>query len=292
MKVGFIGAGKVGTAFGKFLINQGVHVIGYNSRSRKSLENAIQYTHTKALEKVDLINAADVIFITVKDDQIRKVLEESIKNFNTLEGKTFIHMSGVHSSEILMKAFKKGADVYALHPLQSVSIIEKAVKDFENTYFSIETIGSNNKHIEKILSNIDHYFEIKSNHKSVYHMAACVFSNYLTTLMDFGLELTSSIGIDKDQAFEAMLPLINGTIKNIQAKGIDDSLTGPLARGDVETIKTHLKSYEKFNQAYEDFYRIMGLKTIDYIEKNNIQKTEMIENLRSILEGSHEKDHN
>lgn len=292
MKVGFIGGGKVGTAFGKFLINHGIQVIGYNSRSKQSLDNAIQYTDTKPFNKVELIKTADVIFITVKDDQIQKVLEETIKNFDTLKGKTFIHMSGVHSSRVFLKAFKKGADVFALHPLQSVSIIDKAVKDFENTYFSIETMGSKNKHIEKILTYIDNYFEIDSNQKSVYHMAACVFSNYLTTLMDFGLELTSSIGIDKDQAFEAMLPLINGTIKNIQEDGIEHSLTGPLARGDIETIKTHLKSYKDFNQEYEDFYRMMGLKTLDYIEKNNIQKTKMIESLRSVLEGRYEKDHN
>lgn len=292
MKIGFIGAGKVGTAFGKFLMNQGIQVIGYNSRSRKSLENAINYTNTKAFDKEALINVCDVIFITVKDDQIQNVLETSINDFDDLKEKTFIHMSGVHSSKILIKAHEKGADIYALHPLQSVSNIEKAVKDFENTYFSIESIGNKNKHIEKILSSINHYFEIESNKKSVYHMAACVFSNYLTTLMDFGLELTSSIGIDKDQAFEAMLPLINGTIKNIQNNGIEHSLTGPLARGDVKTIKSHLDTYEKMNQEYKDFYQVMGLKTLDYIEKNNVQKTEIIKNMRNILEGSHEKDHN
>jgi len=201
-------------------------------------------------------------------------------------------MSGVHSSKILNKAFERGADVYSLHPLQSVSIIEKATNDFEETYFSIETIGEFNDNIITILSFINNYFKIESSQKSIYHMAACIFSNYLTTLMEFGLVLTSSIGIDQNNAFKAMLPLINSTIENIELKGIDKSLTGPLARGDVETIKTHLKSYERMNQEYEDFYRIMGLKTLDYIEKNNIQKTEIIENLRSVLEGSHEKDNN
>jgi len=292
MKVGFIGAGKVGTAFGKFLINQGINVIGYNNRSKAALKNAIKYTHTKEFAKTELINEADVIFITVKDDHIEDVLKESINDFNNLKEKTFIHMSGVHSSKILIEAYKKGADVYALHPLQSVVIIEKAVKDFEETYFSIESIGKKNKNIKTIIEVIEHHFEIESDQKSIYHMAACVFSNYLTTLMDFGIELTTSIGIEQGKAFEAMLPLINGTLKNIQEKGIDQSLTGPLARGDVKTIKTHLKSYEQFNQKYGDFYRLMGLKTLDYIEKNNIQKLDTIENLRSILEENHEKGNN
>ncbi len=290
MKVGFIGAGKVGTAFGKFLINQGINVIGYNSRSRKSLEKAIEYTSTEGFEKDDLINAADVIFVTVKDDQIQSVLDNSIIDFKILKEKTFIHMSGVHSSKILLKAYDKGADVYALHPLQSVSNIEKAVEDFEETYFSIESIGKKNKNISKILSVIKNHFEIQADQKSVYHMAACVFSNYLTTLMDFGVELMASIGIAEEESFEAMLPLINGTIKNIQKNGSANALTGPIARGDIETIKNHLKSFEDLNQDYEDFYRMMGSKTLDYIEKNNIQETQKIKNMRNILEGSHEKN--
>lgn len=292
MKVGFIGAGKVGTAFGKFLINKGINVIGYNNRGKENLEKALEFTQTKAYSKKEIVDISDVIFITVKDDQIKEVLESSIDSFKSLKQKTFIHMSGAHSSKILDKAFERGADVYSLHPLQSVSIIEKATNDFEETYFSIETIGEFNDNIITILSFINNYFKIESSQKSVYHMAACVFSNYLTTLMEFGLVLTSSIGIDQNNAFKAMLPLINGTIENIELKGIDKSLTGPLARGDVETIKNHLKSYERMNQKYEDFYRVMGLKTLDYIEKNNIQNNEMIENLRSVLEGSHEKDNN
>jgi len=292
MRVGFIGAGKVGTAFGKFLINKGINVMGYNNRSKENLEKALEFTQTKAYSKKEIVDISDVIFITVKDDQIEEVLESSIDSFKSLKQKTFIHMSGVHSSKILNKAFERGADVYSLHPLQSVSIIEKATNDFEETYFSIETIGEFNDNIITILSFINNYFKIESSQKSIYHMAACIFSNYLTTLMEFGLVLTSSIGIDQNNAFKAMLPLINSTIENIELKGIDKSLTGPLARGDVETIKTHLKSYERMNQEYEDFYRIMGLKTLDYIEKNNIQKTEIIENLRSVLEGSHEKDNN
>ena len=290
MNVGFIGAGKVGTAFGKFLINQGINVIGYNNRSQIALKNAIQYTHTKGYSKIELIKASDIIFITVKDDQIQNVLDNSIIDFKTLKGKTFIHMSGAHSSKILSKAYDKGADVYALHPLQSVSNIEIAAKDFEETYFSIESIGRKNKNINEILSVIKNHFEIQSDQKSVYHMAACVFSNYLTTLMDFGVELMGSIGIAEEESFEAMLPLINGTIKNIQKNGSANALTGPIARGDIETIKNHLKSFEDLNQDYEDFYRMMGSKTLDYIEKNDIQETQKINNMRNILEGSHEKN--
>lgn len=290
MKIGFIGAGKVGTAFGKFLINKGINVIGYNSRNDESMRKATEYTQTKNYSKKDLVKEADVIFITVNDDNIQNVLEDSISSFKRLDNKTFIHMSGAHSSRLLIKAFNKGADVYSLHPLQSVSVIEKAVKDFDNTYFSVETIGEINENMREILTSIKNHFKIESSQKAIYHMAACVFSNYLATLMDFGLELTSSIGIDEDKAFKAMLPLINGTLKNIEIKGIKNSLTGPLARGDVDTIKKHLKSYERLNKDYEVFYRFLGLKTLNYAEKNNMLKADKFQLMKNILEGNHEKD--
>ncbi|MDM8534127.1 DUF2520 domain-containing protein [Clostridiaceae bacterium HSG29] len=285
MKIGFIGAGKVGTSFGKFLINKGFNVVGYSSRGKTNLENTVKFTNTKKFSSVDLINECDLIFLTVNDDSIKSVLDESIMSFEKLVNKTFIHMSGAHSSRLLMNAYEKGAKVYSLHPLQSVSSIENAVKDFSNSVFSIETINEEiDENIQKILDILKSYFKIDSDKKAIYHMAASVFSNYLNTLMDFGLELTSSLDIDKKFAFEAMKPLIYSSLKNIENNGVENSLTGPLSRGDVNTIKTHLKTYEENNKNFEEFYRFMGLRTMDYIEKNGILDETKIDELRNTLE--------
>ncbi len=287
MKIGFIGAGKVGTAFGKFLLDNAFGVIGYSSRGKTNLENAVNFTNTKKFsDNKELINECDLIFITVNDDNIESVLDESIKSFEKMNNKSFIHMSGAHSSKLLISAYKKNAKVYSLHPLQSVSNIENAVKDFSNSVFSIETINEEiDENVQKILDVLKSYFQIDSEKKAIYHMAASVFSNYLTTLMDFGLELTSSLDIDKKFAFEAMKPLIYSSLKNIENGGIEKSLTGPLSRGDVNTIKTHLATYKKNNRSFEEFYRFMGLRTMDFIEKNEILEESKINGLRNTLEG-------
>jgi predicted short-subunit dehydrogenase-like oxidoreductase (DUF2520 family) len=291
MKIGFIGAGKVGTSFGKFLINKGFNVIGYSSREGANLARAIKFTNTKKFTKEELVRESDLIFITVNDDMIEKVLNEIIINFDNLKGKTFLHMSGAHSSNLLINACKKGARIYSLHPLQSVSDINQAVNDFENTIFSIEVFDNEiNFNVQEILNKLKSYFKIDSDKKAIYHMSACVFSNYLNTLMDFGLELTSSLGISKEFAFNAMQPLIKSSLQNIEKIGIENSLTGPLVRGDVNTIKTHLETFTKDNKSYKEFYEFMGLKTIDYIEKNAILDELKIDELKELLGGKNEKN--
>ncbi len=290
MKIGFIGAGKVGTSFGKFLINKGFNVIGYSSRGSINLDKAIKFTNTKKFNIKELIDKSDLIFITVNDDNIKNVVDNAIEEIDSLKGKIFIHMSGVHSSEILINAYKKGASIYSLHPLQSVSNIENAVKDFENTVFSIETIDNEiNNNIQEILNKLKSYFEIDSDKKAIYHMSACVFSNYLNTLMDFGLELTSSLGISKEFAFDAMRPLINSSLENIKANGIEKSLTGPLSRGDINTVKSHIETFNDNNKNFKEFYEFMGLKTVDYMEKNNLLDEFTIIKLKKVLGGENEK---
>jgi predicted short-subunit dehydrogenase-like oxidoreductase (DUF2520 family) len=288
MTVGFIGAGKVGTAFGRYLLNKGIHVNGYWNRGEDHLQRAINLTNTKAYQsKQALLKDSDIIFITVKDDIIKEISDEIATLDINLKNKSIVHMSGAHSSMLLESCRTNGAELFSLHPLQSVTNIEKAVKDFDQSIFSIESYtGEFNQEIKAILDVLgDRYFTIERDKKVIYHMAACVFSNYLTTLMDFGLALTDSIGLEKEKAFKAMRPLIDSTLKNIETNGIEQSLSGPLARGDQQTIKDHLSTYSDANEAYEDFYRFMGIKTLEFIKKNEYLESQEIRQLREVLKG-------
>lgn len=292
MNIGFIGAGKVGKAFGLFLKTKGLQVIGYSNRSKKHLEEAVQLTNTQSLTSRKIIEQSQIIFITTKDDVIQQVLEESIEEFQTLKGKTFIHMSGAHSASILNKAKQKDGIIASIHPLQSVSDPLKASKDFNETYFSFESPCGITENVQEILNVLPNYFKISSDQKPIYHLAACVFSNYLTTLMAYGTDLMDSIGIDSETSIKAMWPLIQGTLKNIESKGINHALTGPLARGDRETIELHLKSLKEKDNALLGFYKDMGLKTLDYMENNEITDIHTRQVLRHLLEDDDVKNNN
>ncbi|QZY54870.1 Rossmann-like and DUF2520 domain-containing protein [Crassaminicella profunda] len=291
MKIGFIGAGKVGTSFGIYLKNQGFEIYGYFSKTFSSAEKSAKLTGSKAvLDETDLVKSTDILFITTSDDAITKVCDDLVERNVLSEGKILVHMSGASSSNILKRAKKSGCFIYSMHPLQAFADIEKAVDDLKGTYFSIEGDKEKLHVLEDMLKKLGNpYFKLTAEQKSIYHVTACVVSNYLVTLMDYGLYLFDTIGIDKREGYKALLPLIEGTIKNINGLGTKDALTGPIVRGDVGTVKKHieeLKNLEhlgtvKQNIGVLDFYKIMGVKTLELAKKKDENKD--FEELKNIL---------
>ncbi len=90
---------------------------------------------------------------------------------------------------------------------------------------------------------------LKAGDKVLYHAAAVTLSNYLVTLMKTAADLWQSFGIPQEEAVKALLPLLKGTVNNIERVGIPGCLTGPIARGDVETIRKHVAALEKAHPA-------------------------------------------
>ena len=92
IKIGFIGAGKVGTSLGKYLKESGLLIEGYYSRTYKNAEEAAAFTGSSAYSDMNtLIEKSDVIFITVNDDSIAKVCSGAAAQFESFAGKTFCH---------------------------------------------------------------------------------------------------------------------------------------------------------------------------------------------------------
>lgn len=285
MNIGFIGAGKVGTAFGKYLVNKGFDVEGYYSRSQKSSERAAEFTNSRSYyEASELAGKSDIIFITTNDDEIEGVCNKLVQEGLLRSGQILIHMSGSASSKILESAKKKGCFTYSIHPLQAFADIEKAVKDLHNTVFSIEGDKEKIDVVEKILKTTgNEFFNINSEQKIIYHATACVLSNYFVTLMDYGLSLFEAIGINGKEGYRAMYPLIEGTMKNIHELGTKKALTGPIARGDVNTIKKHLESIGNIANDKLDFYKLIGGMTLSLAKRDKLNNYEKIEELQNIL---------
>ncbi|WP_168198198.1 Rossmann-like and DUF2520 domain-containing protein [Crassaminicella thermophila] len=285
MKIGFIGAGKVGTAFGIYLKNNGFEVCGYYSKTFASAQQAAMLTNSKAVVCVDeIVNTSEILFITTSDDAIEKVCNDLAQKNLLHKGQIIVHMSGAASSNILREAKKKGCFIYSMHPLQAFADIEKAVEDLKSTVFSIEGDQEKFEVMENILKKLGNtYFKLTQEQKSIYHMTACVVSNYLVTLMDYGLSLFLSIGIDEEEGYKALYPLIEGTIKNIYNLGTKNALTGPIARGDIGTVQKHIEALKNIKPDCLEFYKFLGLKTAELAEKKDINNKEKLEELKNIL---------
>ncbi|MCX6002487.1 MAG: DUF2520 domain-containing protein, partial [Chloroflexi bacterium] len=103
--------------------------------------------------------------------------------------------------------------------------------------------------------------------------------------MKTSADLWQSFGIPREEAIKAMLPLLKGTVKNIERVGIPGCLTGPIARGDVETIRKHVAALEKDHPDAIDTYRLMGLKTLGIALARGHLSLETAGEIRDILEG-------
>lgn len=284
MKIGFIGAGKVGSAFAKYLKNCNQDVIGFYSKSPESISKACQFVGgVQGFTLKELVNVSDLIFITTSDDQISVLAEEIVGLKLELRDKRFCHMSGAHSIETLKPLKKAGGFCYSLHPLQAFANSEDAFEKLPVTVFSFETIKEDEEMLSLLKAIGNKYFTIDSKDKSLYHMAACIISNYLVTILDQGFKVLQAIGVNETLATEAFLPLINGTIDNVVKLGTEQALTGPISRGDLETVKTHLKAVEG-DEGLKSFYTYIGRLTTELAKESGKIGKETRDDLLQVLE--------
>ncbi len=286
MKIGFIGAGKVGKAFGKYLQISGAQLEGYYSQNLESAKYAASLTSSGYYSKVEeLIAMSDLIFITTPDGVIKEIADQ-LSGFGSNNGfynKTFVHMSGAHSSQLLLSLNQAGAEIGSLHPIQAIADVETAVNQLKTTVFSLEgSDGAVNQLNELMNVTGNTNFVIKSEQKTLYHMAACTVSNYLVTLVDMGLAMYESIGIDREVGYKALYPLIRGTVENLKHMDTKEALTGPIARGDINTVNAHLIAVE--DQKTEEFYRFLGKATVQMAKEKSGANQETLGKLEELLD--------
>ncbi|MCP4747696.1 MAG: DUF2520 domain-containing protein [Desulfobacteraceae bacterium] len=286
MHFGFIGAGRVATAFGRYLHAKGISISGYFDRHDDKLRHACQATRSRVFQNASQVTEnCDILFITTRDDQIEDVCkalchEKAVKPHHLVG-----HMSGAHTSHILSSAEKYGAAVFSLHPLQAFANEDKALTDLGATYFSLEGENQRIDVLEDILKKLENpYFRIASQHKSLYHLAACIVSNYLITLLDSGAAALEKSGIDPKQGLQAMLPLIHGSVANMVELGGAIALTGPIARGDAKTIEQHIEALEASGLTdLKRVYTFMGRETLALASKQLLKDASSIAAVKKAL---------
>jgi len=282
LKLGFIGAGTVGTALAVRLNGEDYQVTAVSSRSLTSarkLAEAVTGCHAY-VNKQDVADAAELIFITTPDDAIASVAAETQWH----RGQSVVHCSGALSTDILEPARKLGARVGAFHPLQTFASIKQAIENIPGSTFAVEAEEPLSGTLKDMATTLDsHWIELKASDKVAYHAAAVIACNYLVTLVKLATDLWQSFNVPQPQAIQALLPLIRGTIHNIDTVGIPQCLTGPIARGDIETIKKHLDALEKVAPALLSTYRELGRQTIPIAHAKGKIDRHQVEELEAIL---------
>lgn len=283
LKIGFIGAGTVGTALAVSLSQKGCRVLAVFSRTLSSAQRLAQLVPgcqvCQTAQRV--ADAVELVFITTPDDVIPEVANE----VKWHKDQNVIHCSGAHSTDILEPARRLGANVGSFHPLQTFASVNEAIKNLPGSTFALEAeepLLPRLKELAAILNG--RCVELKPGDKVLYHAAAVFVSNYLVTLVKLALDLWQGFGVPPKEATESLLPLLKGTVNNIENIGLPDCLTGPIARGDLGTISKHLDALKSKNPPLFTTYQDLGLQTISIALAKGKIDTDRAEELKALLQ--------
>lgn len=281
-----VGAGKVGSALALLLSQRGYMITGVADKSLSAAERLAGELKVLATGKPEEITgSADVVFITTPDRVIARVAEEISEKGGFIAGQAVFHTSGAHPAEAVGAARRSGALAASLHPLQSFADVNMAMENLEGSYFALEGDAGALPVAEQIVRDLGgRSFTIAAKDKPLYHAAACIASNYLVSLMHLATGLFNRFGLSREEAFQALFPLVQGTVSNIAQVSPTLALTGPIARGDGTTVEGHLAALGEVGKQEMDLYRILGLYTLKVaLEKESIN-LDQEERLKEIFE--------
>jgi predicted short-subunit dehydrogenase-like oxidoreductase (DUF2520 family) len=261
MKIGIIGAGTVGTSLAVRLSRKGFRIEAVASRSRSSSLRLVQAVGSGQIYDTPqgAADNADFVVITTPDDAIAVVAGE----VRWHAGQYVVHCSGADSLDVLEPARLCGAQVGSFHPLQTFASIQKAIDNLPGSTFALEAEGDLLEVLKEMSRALEgRWIKLGAGDKAAYHTAAVMSCNYLVTLVKMATDLWASFGIPREEAIQALLPLLKGTISNIENLGIPKALTGPIARGDIGTVQIHLNTLKETAPDILPAYSELGLQTL------------------------------
>jgi len=284
-----VGCGKVGTALGRFLVNAGYRASGVASKSLSSAKRTAGIIQSDRFSDVpwEITRSADVVFITTPDGAIEDTCNSIASNKGFGQNSVVLHCSGALPSTILSAAKTCGALIGSMHPLQSFASSEYQTNPFQGIIVSVEGENDAVKAAKKIAGDLGGTcVTILTEAKTFYHASAVVASNYLVTLLDLAFRLIGAAGIAGQDAFKVLKPLVEGTLSNIEKVGIPEALTGPIVRGDVETVENHVEEIGSTTPELLDLYKTLGFHTIDVATAKGTISESSAKQLKRLLKPS------
>lgn len=287
LKIGIIGAGRVGSSFASTTYPNGKIVVASSRRPERRASLSSQLPNVEIVDQPrHVAELADLVFITTSDTAIKPVCD----SITWQPHHRVIHCSGALSLSALESAANAGASVAGFHPLQTFTGYNNPHR-LSNISYAIDC--DDEPLTNWLQSFADAHdgstFTIQGETAhAAYHASAVLACGLLAGLVGLSAELWQYAGIDRDQALELLAPILKSTIQAIAEDGLPDAISGPYVRGDLETIRTHLKITSDINPDISRAYAALALAQLHIAnEKGNLHDaslTTIKELLRDHLE--------
>jgi predicted short-subunit dehydrogenase-like oxidoreductase (DUF2520 family) len=233
--VAVVGPGRAGSAIGMALVTRGWQVTRVAGRARdaESVVAAARRFGAEPATTRDVGAGARLVVIATPDTAISEIAADAAPGLEP--GTLVIHLSGALGVEALAALAELRPDVLigALHPLQTFPSPEAGAARLAGSWAAVAGPPA----VAELAGQLDMLaFTVAAEDRVAYHAAATVASNHLVALLGQVERIAATVGVPL-AAFE---PLVRATVDNVFAIGPQRALTGPVARGDVETVLRHL----------------------------------------------------
>jgi len=237
--VGVVGAGRVGTALAAALRRSGHRIVAVSAVSAASLDRVQAILPgTPVRPPQEVVASADLVLLTVPDDALPALVSGLAATGTELAGRLVMHASGRHGLAVLEPATRRGALPLALHPVMTFTGRPDDVDRLAGVSFGVTTPEPLRPVAEVLVMEMggEPVFIAEEN-RDLYHAALAGAANHLVTQVVQAADLLSVAGVA--QPSRMLGPLLGAALDNALRLG-DAALTGPVARGDAETVAGHL----------------------------------------------------
>ena len=267
--IGVIGAGRAGPSVASALRANGNSIYGVAARSESGRERVAAMLPGVPVKSAQVVAAgADVVILAVPDGQIHRVAEELSQMWRP--GQLVLHLSGAVSLEALQPAMDRGALVASIHPAMTFSGTSLDVKRLQGAAVALTGSQFVLPLAEALARDLGGFpFEVRDIDKPLYHAALVHGANHLVTVLSQARDLLLDIGV-ADPA-QVLRPLVSAAVEGALEDGMG-ALTGPVARGDQETVDAHLVALE--GSETKDTYRWLSRATTNEWERHVAQEEE------------------
>jgi predicted short-subunit dehydrogenase-like oxidoreductase (DUF2520 family) len=279
--VAIIGAGRLGKTLARLVVSASDYSLsGLYTRSASPQIGEVLTDTSILIQSSEHMQPADIYLITTPDDQIAAACDMLCHSSYLQPGNIILHCSGLHTAAILQSAKNHGCYTASIHPLRSFADPLQSYQAFPGTYCALEGDEAGLLETRKLFESFGGIvFSIASDEKALYHAASVFASNYTVTLYAVATQLLQDAQVSPEIASAMTQNLMQGTLNNL-AYHTDpaQALTGPILRGDEQTLRAHLKSLQP--ATLKQLYAILGEHTLD-LTKLSPEKKSAIQRILS-----------
>ena len=185
------------------------------------------------------------VFLAVPDAVVPEMAHALAAQGIPAEGCAAYHMSGALSVEVLAPLHAAGYAVGSFHPMQAIAHSVTGAERLRGSWVAVTgaplAVATARRLAAALGSSV---FSVPESRRPLYHAAAVMASNFLPPLLDAARRLLERAGVPPEDVLPALLPLVKGALANIEEQGLEAAVTGPIPRGDVETVGLHLRALD------------------------------------------------